>query len=95
MPEYDAVKHHWRTDEAVISDETQGHRSPEKGHKGENKGRFKTWWTHEIYHDKRMKKHLKKDSNVIAATSSLQYFHGKDGNIEVCLEGLEKCPGID
>ena len=37
-------------------------------------------------------KALKKGTNVLAATSYLQYFKGKEGDIEVYLEGLKELP---
>lgn len=61
----------------------------------ENKGRSKTWMAQERYLDEKMKKHLKKGKNVIAAIGFLQYFRGKEGNVEVVLEGLKKYPKID
>ena len=42
-----------------------------------------------------MKKHLKKGTDVIAANSFLQYFRGKEGIIEVYMEGLKEYPKID
>jgi hypothetical protein len=38
---------------------------------------------------------LKKGPNVLAATSFLQYFRGKEGAIEVYLEGLKEIPKTD
>ena len=61
----------------------------------ENKGRSKTWAPRVTYFDDKMKKHLKKGTNVLAATSFMQYFRGKVGNIEVYMEGLKKYPKFD
>lgn len=41
-----------------------------------------------------LKQLLEKGTNVIAATSFLQYFRGKEGNIEVCVEVLEELPEV-
>jgi len=61
----------------------------------EQKGRSKTWQPRVTYLDAGMKKHLKKGKNVIAAISFMQYFRGKEGDIQVYLEGLKKFPKFD
>ncbi len=61
----------------------------------ENKGRSKTWAPRVTYFDEKMTKHLNKGTNVLAATSFMQYFRGKEGNIEVYMEGLRKYPKFD
>lgn len=61
----------------------------------ENKGRTKNWSPRITYFDERMKQLLKKGTNVIAATSFLQYFRGKEGNIEVYVEALEELPEVE
>ena len=60
----------------------------------ETKGRSKNWWPRMYYPSKRgdLRKALKKGTNVLAATSFLQYFKGKDGDLEVYLEGLKELP---
>jgi Family of unknown function (DUF6288) len=82
----------------LIAFSRQGYRIYLNGHLvAENKGRSKTWQAHVIYADSTNKiaEHLKKGTNVIAATSFLQYFRGKEGAIEVYVEGLKKLPEID
>ncbi len=39
-----------------------------------------------------LRKVLKKGTNVLTATSFLQYFKGKDGDLEVYLEGIKELP---
>jgi hypothetical protein len=58
----------------------------------ENKGRSKTWQPRYDYLDAKARQHLKPGINTIAATSFMQYFRGKEGDIEVYLEGLEELP---
>jgi len=60
----------------------------------EQKRRSKNWWPKTNYPSKRgdYRKFLKKGTNVLAATSFLQYFKGKDGDLEVYLEGLKELP---
>lgn len=76
----------------------QGYRIYLNGHLiKENKGRSKTWMPQQFCDDNqnKIRQYLKKGTNVIAATSFLQYFRGKEGNIEVYLEGLKKYPKIN
>ncbi|HSP43747.1 MAG TPA: hypothetical protein VLO11_12805, partial [Luteolibacter sp.] len=58
----------------------------------ENKGRSKTWQPQYHYLDDKARQHLKPGTNVLSATSFMQYFRGKEGDIEVYLEGLDKLP---
>ncbi len=60
----------------------------------ESKGRSKTWSPRITYSapDGKIHKALKKGTNVLAATSFMQYFKGTEGDIEVYLEGLKELP---
>jgi hypothetical protein len=60
----------------------------------ESKGRSKNWQPRMNYPNKRgeLRKVLKKGTNVLTATSFLQYFKGKDGDLEVYLEGIKELP---
>lgn len=82
----------------LVAYSRQGYRIYLNGHLvAENKGRSKTWQAHTIYADSKngMAEHLTKGTNVLSATSFLQYFRGKEGNIEVYLEGLKEIPKTD
>ncbi|MBT8036366.1 MAG: hypothetical protein KJO21_02360 [Verrucomicrobiae bacterium] len=60
----------------------------------DQKGRSKNWFPRMSYDapGSKLFKALKPGTNVIAATSFLQYFKGKEGDIEVYLEGLKELP---
>ncbi len=58
------------------------------------KGRSRTWHPRMTYAKPgdKLYKALKPGTNVIAVTSFLQYFRGKEGDLEVYLEGLKELP---
>ncbi|MBT8045389.1 MAG: hypothetical protein KJO79_10600, partial [Verrucomicrobiae bacterium] len=58
------------------------------------KGRSKTWNPRFAYTDKnnKLRASLRPGTNVLTAMSFLQYFRGKEGDIEVYVEGLRKLP---
>lgn len=60
----------------------------------EQSGRSKTWQPRMTYAKPgdKLYQALKPGSNVIAVTSFLQYFRGKEGDLEVYLEGLKELP---
>lgn len=60
----------------------------------EEKGRSKTWNPRISYADKnnKIRESLRPGTNVLTAKSFLQYFRGKEGDIEVYLEGLREMP---
>ncbi len=60
-----------------------------------SKDRPKSWGPHIHYFDAKTRQHLRKGTNVIAASSFLEYSPRKDGNIEVYVEGLEALPPLD
>ncbi len=60
----------------------------------EQSGRSKTWQPRMAYAKPgdKLYQALKPGTNVIAVTSFLQYFKGKEGDLEVYLEGLKELP---
>lgn len=60
----------------------------------EDRGRHRTWWPRMTYAKPgdKLYKALKPGTNLIAVTSFLQYFRGKEGDLEVYLEGLKSLP---
>jgi hypothetical protein len=58
------------------------------------KGRSKNWNPRITYEEKnnKLRESLKPGTNVLTAKSFLQYFRGKEGDIEVYLEGLREMP---
>ena len=48
----------------------------------------------ERYFSEAMRKQLKVGTNVIAVRSFLQYFNGKEGALDVHLEGLRELPDL-
>ena len=61
----------------------------------ENRNRSKTWQPQYQYLEAKARQHLRKGTNVLAATSFMQYFRGREGDIEVYLEGLDQLPPLD
>ncbi len=59
-----------------------------------HRGRFRTWAPHVQYLDDAARQHLREGTNVIAARSFLQYFRGKEGDIEVFVEALPAFPDV-
>jgi len=73
----------------------QGYEIYINGQKVESvKNRTKNWNPRISYSDKnnQLRESLKPGTNVIAAKSFLQYFRGKEGDLEVYLEGLREMP---
>ena len=58
----------------------------------ESEARSKNWQPKYIYFDKNMHNQLKTGRNVLAATSFMQYFKGKEGDIEVYIEAIDEIP---
>jgi len=59
------------------------------------RGRSKTWQARRRTFDAKMREHLKVGTNVIAVRSFLQYFRGKDGGVDVFVEGLRELPPVE
>jgi len=64
-------------------------------HVAEDRSRSRTWQGRDIYLDEKARSHLKPGRNVITALSFMQYFRGKDGGLDLYLEGLRQFPRID
>lgn len=60
-----------------------------------NQGRSKTWGAQRIYFDQKMRSLLEVGPNVIALRGFMQYFKGKEGGIDVYLEGLRQLPSLE
>ncbi len=61
----------------------------------EERGRSRTWGARHVFLNENTAKHLREGRNVIAVMSFMQYFRGRDGGIDVYLEGLRQFPNID
>ncbi len=60
-----------------------------------NTARSKTWSPQSYILDDKMRQHLKAGRNVLTAVSFLEYFRGKNGNIDVYIEALRDWPRVD
>ena len=61
----------------------------------EQSGRSRTWQPRITNFDTAMKEHLREGTNVLAARSFLQYFRGKEGDMQLFIEALPDFPVID
>jgi len=60
----------------------------------QERGRSRTWQPRITHFDASMEEHLREGTNVLAARSFLQYFRGKEGNMEIYIEALPDFPEI-
>ncbi len=58
-------------------------------------GRSRTWQPRVHVFDDNMRQHLRVGTNVVAARSFLQYFRGREGNLEIYVEALPAFPEVE